>query len=558
MAADDRASEYTGVLGFFIAITTISVSLRCYTKLFIVKSFSSDDIFAVLTLFGFLVFCTLALLGVSKGTGKQRYLIPDNDFPDGMKWWWGCEPTYIACSICLKTSIGIFLLRIAVDRVHRMILWTCLIVIQVYSVFFFFLFTFQCTPVSNFWTRFRGVEGKCIDSNIIVGTFYGYSALVCITDWTFSIVPIFIVRRLQMSSQKKVSVAVVLAFCAIGSTATVIRIPYIEGLKDAENFLYTTTDVAIWSISEVGIGLFAASTATLRPLLRVVLGDSSITGGSSSRKMSRNWGGTNPLRSGYMGDASDNNGGHVVGNGIPLDAQDPKKYPRVNTTNNSGLSRSTSTSQLRDWESKSKDSDDDSSPVNPFRHGGITKTVNISQVPAGHSIDYTSFLSLCTLSCTNSSSLEEHTRLIAPPPQRGIIYASESRISKGSNFSTMSHVINRGSLSLTVPPPIPSILAHVLSRTLQTCNKTSSGVPRRLPFLCNVFRRPPPTAQTPPRKTVRPKECQQIAYQPSIQSGNVWQDYRTLIWVPSGTAYALKQASPLPFSKRQNSRPTCC
>lgn len=33
----------------------------------------------------FLVFCTLALLGVDNGTGKRRYLIPADRLPHGMK-----------------------------------------------------------------------------------------------------------------------------------------------------------------------------------------------------------------------------------------------------------------------------------------------------------------------------------------------------------------------------------------------------------------------------------------------------------------------------------------
>lgn len=112
-------------------------------------------------------------------------------------------------------SIGIFLLRIAVERSHRLILWSCLIIIEVYSVFFFFLFIFQCTPVSFFWEQFTGGNGHCINTQIIVGTFYGYSALSCVADWVFSIVPIFIVRKLQMDRQKKVTVGIILAFCAM-------------------------------------------------------------------------------------------------------------------------------------------------------------------------------------------------------------------------------------------------------------------------------------------------------------------------------------------------------
>lgn len=50
MAKDDRSGEFVGVLGFFIAICTLLVSLRCYCKLVLVKNFAADDYFSVLTL----------------------------------------------------------------------------------------------------------------------------------------------------------------------------------------------------------------------------------------------------------------------------------------------------------------------------------------------------------------------------------------------------------------------------------------------------------------------------------------------------------------------------
>jgi hypothetical protein len=98
---------------------------------------------------------------------------------------------------------------------HRIILWVSLISIQLYSVFFFFIFTFQCWPVSQFWGQIRGEKGTCMNPQIVVATFYGYSALSCVTDWTFSIVPIFIVLGLQMSQRKKITVGFLLAFCAM-------------------------------------------------------------------------------------------------------------------------------------------------------------------------------------------------------------------------------------------------------------------------------------------------------------------------------------------------------
>lgn len=74
-----------------------------------------------------------------------------------------------------------------------------------------------------------------------------------------------------MKRKMKILVAGILAFAAVGSTATVVRMFYIHTLTNGPDFLYATTDVAIWSTVEPGVGITASSIATLRPLVRHVL-----------------------------------------------------------------------------------------------------------------------------------------------------------------------------------------------------------------------------------------------------------------------------------------------
>jgi hypothetical protein len=62
------------------------------------------------------------------------------------------------------------------------------------------------------------------------------------------------------------------------SSATIVRFPYLYSLTDVGDFLYSTSDVAIWSTVETGLGITAAGVATLRPLLKTFFG-----GGSSAR-----------------------------------------------------------------------------------------------------------------------------------------------------------------------------------------------------------------------------------------------------------------------------------
>jgi hypothetical protein len=78
------------------------------------------------------------------------------------------------------------------------------------------------------------------------------------------------------------------------SSATIVRLPYLQTLNDVDDFLYSTTGVAVWSTIETGIGITASSLATLRPLFKNFFGISS-TGPSGQSDSNR--GGKGYIRS---------------------------------------------------------------------------------------------------------------------------------------------------------------------------------------------------------------------------------------------------------------------
>jgi hypothetical protein len=182
------------------------------------------------------------------------------------------------------------------------------------SIFFFFLFLFQCSPVSYFWTQLQGQHGHCINHAIISRNAYFYSSISCWSDWTFCILPAFMVWKLQMNHRTKVSVLILFALGAVyvshlltcsdspvscmqllfppanvirASTTTIVRIPYLDTLQDKADFLYATSKVGILSTCEIGIGITASAGATLRPLFRRFLGRSEA--GSSGMELSHPW-----------------------------------------------------------------------------------------------------------------------------------------------------------------------------------------------------------------------------------------------------------------------------
>ena len=72
-----------------------------------------------------------------------------------------------------------------------------------------------------------------------------------------------------------------------GSIASIVRFPYLYQLTETEDFLWANTDVALWSIVEVGMGVTASSLATMRPLFEAFLSQSRPTTSIYSRNISR-------------------------------------------------------------------------------------------------------------------------------------------------------------------------------------------------------------------------------------------------------------------------------
>jgi hypothetical protein len=44
----DRGPQVNGVAGLFLALSTITIALRCYCRVVVVKSFGLDDWFAII------------------------------------------------------------------------------------------------------------------------------------------------------------------------------------------------------------------------------------------------------------------------------------------------------------------------------------------------------------------------------------------------------------------------------------------------------------------------------------------------------------------------------
>ncbi|KAI0144917.1 hypothetical protein BJ166DRAFT_80602 [Pestalotiopsis sp. NC0098] len=289
---ENRGPQLLVVCITLLTIAIVSMSLRVFTRLFIVKGFGKDDYLMVFAAISFTLFVTCAITGVHYGTGRHRADLDNDDFETAMKFWWLCYIWYCVSMITSKLSIGVFLLRITVQRIHHYILYLAMFCSVMTGLVFFFVTIFQCHPVTYFWWKEQ--DGTCIDSGIIAALTYLYSAISVICDFTFALLPLHMIRGLQMHRKTKYALIPILGMGCVASVAVVVRFAFIENFKDPD-FLWATLDIAIWSTTEQGLAITAGSLASLQPLAKTVgqrLGvwDTRRTLGKSSDNHARTFG----------------------------------------------------------------------------------------------------------------------------------------------------------------------------------------------------------------------------------------------------------------------------
>ncbi|UQC78929.1 uncharacterized protein CLUP02_04408 [Colletotrichum lupini] len=232
----DQSAQIVVTASVFLLLTWVAVSLRVYCRTALVRSVGIDD--------KIMVFLLL---------------------------WWILELLNVVSTCLLKISVGYFLLRVALDRPHIWIIRALMVGTVVFGTTYLFMVAFQCRPVPTYWEDGPRTLEKCWPSRVIYIMTIAATVINTSADFVFGALPWFIVRSMNIPVGTKIVVVCILGLAAVGSTATIVRAFYIPTLLDGEDFLYGTSNFAIWSTVEPGIGIVAASIATLRPLYQMML-----------------------------------------------------------------------------------------------------------------------------------------------------------------------------------------------------------------------------------------------------------------------------------------------
>ncbi|KAJ8067811.1 hypothetical protein OCU04_003407 [Sclerotinia nivalis] len=263
---EDRQIQLVAVVTVGLVLTWLSVGLRCYTRLFVSRTFGADDYWVILALVGYTITSIFVYISLRYGVGLHTNELNFDGLVNGVKCTIIVELAYILCTAIIKTSVGLLLFRITSFRpFYKYLIWASLAIIWIWTIVTFIIGCIQCRPLKAAWDPL--VTGKCLEPRIITNFAYAISAETIFFDWLFALLPIPMLWGLRMTSQLKVSIVIILGLGIIASSATIVRFKYLVALVNVRDSLYYITPVFLCSTIEIALAIIAASISTLRPLL---------------------------------------------------------------------------------------------------------------------------------------------------------------------------------------------------------------------------------------------------------------------------------------------------
>ncbi|KAG9979504.1 hypothetical protein KCU98_g8733, partial [Aureobasidium melanogenum] len=180
----------------------------------------------------------------------------------------GFMSLYIVTTIVLKLSLAIFFLRIIPENFswQRKSIYIATGIYTTYGIVFTFIVIFQCGNPTSFFIQ--EARKACMSDTILQPLYYTAGGMNALTDWLFSLLPATVIWSAAIPRSMKISAGCLLGLGSLASIASLIRLAYIPGIEASPTFLEHSVNIASWSIVEPGLGIIAASLATLRPLFR--------------------------------------------------------------------------------------------------------------------------------------------------------------------------------------------------------------------------------------------------------------------------------------------------
>ncbi|KAI1335881.1 integral membrane protein [Xylariaceae sp. FL0016] len=257
-----RTTEVKIVAIMAVAATLVVVIPRCVARIHLTGRLWSDDYLAITSALLLVGGGGLELASAELGFGRHFWDVYVTNASRLLQIFYAVEIIYTWVKLIAKASIIAMYLRVFTGRGFRWACFACLGYCGISLTIFTFVIAFQCRPVEAIWNRF--IAGQCLDVNAI-----GYAGAIMsvVEDLVLMVLPIPELRKLQVSSAKRVGVALMFVLASFATVTSMIRLKFLVQFSATFDSTYDNVDAIVWSMIELTCVIVCGSLPPLRPYL---------------------------------------------------------------------------------------------------------------------------------------------------------------------------------------------------------------------------------------------------------------------------------------------------
>ncbi|UZP35154.1 hypothetical protein NXS19_002970 [Fusarium pseudograminearum] len=256
-------------------ISGVFVFIRFATKITYSISMGLDDLLIAITmLLAAFCICINAFGSAPNGIGTDIWTLTPEQITNFGYWFYVIVLTYFILQTTMKLSLLFFYLRIFPSKGVRRLLWGTVAFICANGTIFALVATFQCRPISHFWTKWDGNhKGWCANVN---GVAWSNGAINIASDFLILSIPLFQLRKLNLDLNKKIGIGLMFSVGAFVTFMSIFRLYacIVAGVSHTDNQSWDYLAMSKWSTVEVNVGIWCACMPTLRIMLMRLFGQS--------------------------------------------------------------------------------------------------------------------------------------------------------------------------------------------------------------------------------------------------------------------------------------------
>ncbi|RDW77837.1 hypothetical protein BP6252_05890 [Coleophoma cylindrospora] len=253
-------------------LVCLAVFLRVWTRLYISKSFGTDDILLLVST-AMYVGTSITGIGISlHGFGSHQDTISPDNLSTQFKYMYIDGILCYLCIIALRFSLCWLFLRFTQVLWQRRVLYSVAIISTIINVFNLFRMNmFYCVPIPYYWEAYaynNSITGVCVSPAAMSIALYIQYGISVVADWVTCLLPLLLVKDSLMDTKVKILTWCLLGMGIFASGAGIATIIFAPTYMDVDDFTHTAYGLFVAQTTEPFIGILAASFSTYYPLFK--------------------------------------------------------------------------------------------------------------------------------------------------------------------------------------------------------------------------------------------------------------------------------------------------